>query len=397
MELLENLAEFLKIDIKQENSVDSVFLVTLKYLDKLKAQDFEYELLIPLRGILNKFANSANYHGVESIELTEATNDFIDTVNQTTYRPVEQEGGFIDFFGKSKKKNIIITKTNAPIYQKFQNLYNALIATYNLVKDGQPKSRDLDLEGFYNPNHANKGKAKQLIVIAKEQIERNIALAAGPKKTLTDFITKTIFELDKPNSNWTLIFGRLKEVITVLHALESLANGINGISTLIIACQKIEEAIQIIDQTSININYKTMNHIFNIQEGSLLIDSPSPTLQIEPIEELNNQPITTIVETESTPIEVQEVANEISAEEVKVEVDDKPEANKQKPIETIETEIVEEKIDIIEPETAKTAKKTATATKPPVKATAKKSTPKNATKAKTTKAKTTRNRKKKTD
>jgi len=91
MELLQNLAEFLKIDIKQENSVDTVFIVTLKYLDKLKANDFEYELLIPLRGVLNKFANCANFHGVENIELSKATDDFINIVNKTTYRPAVEE------------------------------------------------------------------------------------------------------------------------------------------------------------------------------------------------------------------------------------------------------------------------------------------------------------------
>jgi len=393
MELLENLAEFLKIDIKQENSVDSVFLVTLKYLDKLKARDFEYELLIPLRGILNKFANSANYHGVENIELTLAADDFINTVNQTTYRPVEPEGGFIDFFGKNNKKNII-TKTNAPIYQKFQTLYNALIATYNLVKDGQPKSRDLDLEGFYNPNHANKNKARQLLVIAKEQIERNIALTEKPKKTLAEFLTKTILELDKPNSDWTVIFGRLKEVVTVLHALESLANGITGMSTLIIACEKIEEAIAIVDQTSININYKTMNHIFNIQEGTLLIDSPNPTLQIESIEEMPNQPLTTIIETETThpvtEVQKEKTAESITIEPTETETSSKAEVPKPKIAETQKTIEPEPEIDV-EAENVK-AKTKATAT-----TTTKPTTKKAASKTKTAKPKATRTRKKKTD
>lgn len=396
MELLENLAEFLKIDIKQENSVDSVFLVTLKYLDKLKIKDFEYELLIPLRGILNKFANSANYHGVENIELTLAADDFIDTVNQTTYRPVEPEGGFIDFFGKSNKKNII-TKANAPIYQKFQTLYNALIATYNLVKDGQPKSRDLDLEGFYNPNHANKTKARQLLVIANEQIERNIALTDKPKKTLVDFITKTILELDRPNSDWTVIFGRLKEVVTVLHALESLANGISGMSTLIIACEKIEEAIAVVDQTSISINYKTMNHIFNIQEGTLLIESANPTLQIEPAEKITNEPITPIIEQETVAEikpedKTEKLSKPIIIEPAIKETINKPENIKTEPIEAKKTSI-NEPIFNSEAETIK-AKVTATTT---VKPDIKKTTTKSDSKEKTTKPKNSRTRKKKTD
>jgi len=395
MELLQNLAEFLKIDIKQENSVDSVFLVTLKYLDKLKANDFEYELLIPLRGVLNKFANCANFHGVENIELSQATDDFINTVNQTTYRPVvEEEGGFIDFFGKKSKKNII-TKANAPIYQKFQNLYNVLIATYNLVKDGQPKSRDLDLEGFYNPNHANKSKAKQLLIIAREQLERNLALAAKPKKSLNDFITKAVMEFDKPNSNWTLIFGRLKEVVTVLNALESLANSIKGASTLSIARMKIEEAIQVVDQTSININYKTMNHIFNIEEGSLLIESQNPTLQIEPVEVFNEAPpITTIIEPETNTVEA-EVNEEVSIQNDKTttnepqkEIEPKTEVQNEEAV--LEAEPVVEVEEIAEVRPAKkTATKTVTATK--IK------TAKTATKAKTTKPKTTRTRKKKAD
>jgi len=386
MELLQDLAEFLKIDIKQENSVDTVFLVTLKYLDKLKAKDFEYELLIPLRGVLNKFVNCANFHGIENNDLTHATNDFIDTVNQTTYRPVEQEGGFIDIFGRSKNKNII-TKANAPIYQKFQNLYNALIATYNLVKDGKPKSRDLDLEGFYDPNHANKIKSKKILMVAREQLERSIALADKSKKSLTDFLTKATMEFDKPNSNWTLIFGRLKEVLTVLKALESLSNSIKGASTLTLARRSIEDAIQVIDQTSININYKTMNHIFNIDEGSLLIESADPTVSIEPNNNMIETPFETIVE------------DETSSEELITEV-------KATATSTVRaTETTESESDI-EPETIIIGAETvevelepegelSEALKKPPRGRSKKGS--SAAKTKTTKNSTSKNRKKKTD
>jgi len=283
MELLQDLADFLKIDIKEEQSVDNIFLVTLKYLDKIKVQDFEYELMIPLRGVLNKFSNCADFHGVEDMELNEAVDDFIDVVNKTTYVPSENTdpaNSFKNIFGGPQKKNLI-NETNAPIFQKFQHLYNSLIATYNLVKDGKPKSRDLELEGFYDPNNSNKEKAKKLIVEARNQIERNKSLSDKAKKAITDFITKALVEFEKPNSNWTLIFGRLKEVNSVLSALGSLAIGIKGADTIGLAKQKIEEAVMGIDQTSVNINYKTMNHIFDIDEGNLLIDSPTPKLLIE--------------------------------------------------------------------------------------------------------------------
>lgn len=307
MELLQDLADFLKIDIKQENAVDNVFIVTLKYLDKIKSVDFEYEQLIPLRGILNKFANCASFNGIENFELSNATDDFIEIVNQTTYRPVVEESGLIYFFGKAPKK-APINQTNAPVYQKFQRLYNALIATYNLVKDGKPKSRELELEGFYNPDNSNKDKAKNLIVEARTQIERNTSLAAKPRKVIADFITKAIIEFDKPNSNWTVIFGRLKEVTSVLNALGSLATGIKGASSIDMALKKIEEGVQVIDQTSVNINYKTMNHIFDIEEGRLLIDSPSPKLHIEPATNLSE---------EEYEIEAKEIV--IEQEEVQIE------------------------------------------------------------------------------
>jgi len=287
MELLQDLAEFLKIDIKDEQSVDNIFLMTLKYLDKIKSQDFEYELMIPLRGILNKFSNCADFHGVEDMELNDAVNAFINIVNQTTYQPTEatQGSNFKNIFGGPQKKNFF-NETNAPIFEKFQQLYNSLIATYNLVKDGKPKSRDLELEGFYNPNNANKEKAKKLIIEARNQVDRNDSLSEKSKKAITDFITKALVEFEKPNSNWTLIFGRLKEVNSVLNALGSLAIGIKGADAIGLAKQKIEEAVMVIDQTSVNINYKTMNHIFKIDEGNLMIDSPTPKLLIESDEDL---------------------------------------------------------------------------------------------------------------
>lgn len=298
MELLQDLAEFLKIDIKDEQSVDNIFLVTLKYLDKIKAQDFEYELMIPLRGVLNKFSNCADFHGVEDIELNEAVNQFITVVNKTTYLPNEAADNTTlkNIFGAGQKKNLI-NETNAPIFQDFQKLYNSLIATYNLVKDGKPKSRDLELEGFYNPNNANKEKAKRLILVAKNKIDQNSSLSKKAKKAITDFITKALVEFEKPNSNWTLIFGRLKEVNSVLNALGSLAIGIKGADTIGLAKQKIEEAVMVIDQTSVNINYNTMNHIFDIDEGNLMIDSPSPKLLIETDDEDAQKVIASEIET----------------------------------------------------------------------------------------------------
>jgi len=243
--------------------------------------------MIPLRGVLNKFSNCADFHGVEDMELNEAVNHFIDVVNKTTYQPTQvgDSSSFKNIFGGPQKKSLI-NETNAPIFQKFQQLYNSLIATYNLVKDGKPKSRDLELEGFYNPNNANKEKAKKLIIDARNQIEHNSSLSEKAKKAITDFITKALVEFEKPNSNWTLIFGRLKEVNSVLNALGSLAIGIKGADNIGLAKQKIEDAVMVIDQTSVNINYNTMNHIFEIEEGNLMIDSPTPKLLIETEDDL---------------------------------------------------------------------------------------------------------------
>lgn len=77
----------------------------------------------------------------------------------------------------------------------------------------------------------------------------------------------------------------------------SLAIGIKGADTIGLAKQKIEEAVMVIDQTSVNINYNTMNHIFDIDEGNLMIDSPSPKLLIETDDEDAQKVIASEIET----------------------------------------------------------------------------------------------------
>ena len=100
------------------------------------------------------------------------------------------------------------------------------------------------------------------------------------KKSIIEYINKALLEFDKPDSNWTIIFGKLRETIFVLGALGSLAGGITGTVSLNDAKLKLEQATTIIEKSSININYKNIDKLFNIN-NDVLIERNQPILLIE--------------------------------------------------------------------------------------------------------------------
>jgi len=281
----EELIEFLNIDIKEKDAIDRIFKIIMDYLIIFKDLNFDYDSVIPFNGIMNKYINCARYLGADTGELKLSIKRFLDLANESSkysemradipmiqkvLHPIKYQKRIVQLKGGEKK-----SKENV-----FYEIYNQVVLVYNSIKDFSKEQATIELEGFYNPNISNKKYAKKLIKDAIELIDKNDTLSDKSKKSIIEYLKKALDEIDKSNSNWSLIFGKLRETIFVLGALGSLAGGITGVVGLNEAKQKLEEATEVIENTSININYGNINQLFNTK-NSYSIECNQPKLLLE--------------------------------------------------------------------------------------------------------------------
>ncbi len=286
MNLPIELKEYLKINIKQEGSINDIFEQLLKYLDEFKLSRYLYEFSIPLQGIVNKFENCAEYLGADPSKLKEITQELVLTTNEfSDYLPSKNRSVIYRLFFRKLENKRRILRGNDGLKKAdllFQEIYSQIISIYNEVQDAEPIGNPIELNGFYKPENSNKQKARHLIVDAINIIENDSSLSEKSKKSIIDYLNKALAEFDKQNSNWTSIFGGLKETIFVLGALGSLAGGIVGTVALTQAKEKLEEATEIIQTSSININYQNVNQIFNIgNDNDIALIHNQPKILLE--------------------------------------------------------------------------------------------------------------------
>lgn len=288
-----DLTEFLKIDTRKIESIDLIFSQTIAYLDYVKKNRYAYELMLPIKGIINKFASCAEYYGVSAASLLPLVSDFVQIANeQSTYTTAPTS--FIAKWTQKVsnifyKKRRLITDDSILIAldDQFQKLYNGIIITYNILTIGDAlppdQTNEINLNGFFNPDNANKITARKLIVDAIEFIQSDHILTSKTKQSIGNYLNNALVEFDKDMSNWTIIFGSLKETIFVLGALGSLARGVTNDLAIVKAKNKLEEATLVIEKTAVHINYHTMNSIFQLEEGMIMIEETKPKLLVEPI------------------------------------------------------------------------------------------------------------------
>lgn len=301
MRLPDDLAEFLQIDIKCDDSVDLIFQPLIIYMNMIREEKFNYDQAFHLPGVIDKFISLLSFYGQETSNLSEATNEFMEILGRVSNfkgtKYVEKTTSVLRrLFDKNKAPKYrpeitIITQVEADIRVKlgkcFQLLYDKVIKYYNEFKNNYQK--EVNLDGFFNPDNSNLEDAKKLINQAIKIIESSDKISDKAKKSILNHIKKALNEIDKPKPNWTITFGRIKETIIILGAIGSLAGGIyGGISGHIAMNQakgKLEEAEKIIEKTSINLNHKNIKSIFN---DSLKIEQKPLKLLLEKKEESEN-------------------------------------------------------------------------------------------------------------
>ena len=196
-------------------------------------------------------------------------------------------------------------------------IYNIVVNAYTRNSHHRRYMRDrigrieaierLDLGGFFNPDRSNKQRAKELICAAIECIASDDSLSDKAKQSIVDNLEKVISEFNKGEADWTEIFGKLKETIFVLGAVGSLIGGVVALSPLLQAKQQLEEATKVIEETSIDFNYKTLRNLLN-QDKSFTVTSE--TFMIEAPKSNKPLPLPHAQETDAENSSEADVENE---------------------------------------------------------------------------------------
>ncbi|RBA28212.1 hypothetical protein [Flavobacterium tibetense] len=258
--------EYLNTDL--DNS-DLIFEYYLQYLSNLSSKEFPYEEQIQLKATSTKFINCIDNLSYVVKEKKEKYFDLINAiVEDVKMNRRRKDKSKILLFLLGKNGNII-----PKIKDDFEELYSQTLEFIGDASNMRHYRYDnLKLNGFFQPENSNKQQVKQLILDAIELIEKDTTISDKVKKQIIEYLQRVIKKLDNQYINWSSVIGCIKETIIVLGALGGF---VGGITPLVLAKEKLEETSTVIEKTSININYKTINETFNIQN-------------VERLEQLNN-------------------------------------------------------------------------------------------------------------
>ncbi len=252
--------EFLSAD---PEDFESIFDYYLEFLSEFSKSNFPFESQIKLKPAGKKFIGTVvrfdyNNRGSEE-EYLKMIDTFNDRLNY--YRRSEKRNFLYNFAYKlltlyhTSGTLLLVQQTFQELYSKssdfISNIANKKIYFYD----------DLHVNNLFDFDKSNKEEIKNLLIEATDLINSDKSLNEKSKKIINNYLDTAIKELDRKYVNWVKFLGRIKETIIILGALGSLAG---GASVLFHVQEKLDQATVIIQKTSININYTTINETFNI-------------------------------------------------------------------------------------------------------------------------------------
>tara|TARA_R110001583_G_scaffold194575_1_gene365818 strand:- start:2301 stop:3128 length:828 start_codon:yes stop_codon:yes gene_type:complete len=261
---------YLNLDNKNYRDIIDYYLI---YLSEFSNNDFPYGERLQLRGSASKFVNCIYAVTFLKQEKQDEYFELIDKFNEISNDLRRREN-------QSRLAKYLFSSSNSyQLKEEFEKIY---IKTLDIISDTNKtldlRSRYLEINDLYKPDNSNKSKIKKLIIEAIELIIKDDSLTEKTKKQLVDYLNKVLANLDYENTNWTDIIGKITETIIILGALGSI---VGGFSPLFEAKEKLKETTEVIEKTSINLNYKVINETFILSEIKNINSNSSFILQLE--------------------------------------------------------------------------------------------------------------------
>ena len=252
----EILKEFISIGTESVEDAQAIFLMTTKYLDELKTEKYNPEFATLTEGLMSKIIVISQNFGFE--------NDII----------AQMESDLANFI------SIISTQRNnnpEAVVQYYNKIYSDTMKFYSLVLKTEPKN-SMTI-GPFKPDNSDRVKISINISEAIELIRNSPILKDKVKNNLIDKLNQVITELNNPKTNWNIYFKNIGGSIMMLSAFASLISGTESAKNLLESKQKLEEANNEIEKTSITLSQKDLNEVFIFDEKKYL--NTSNIIQLE--------------------------------------------------------------------------------------------------------------------
>ena len=249
------LSEFISIGTETQQDAELIFLMTSKYLDDLKKENYNPIFATLLEGFINKMIVIGDNLG------------FGENLN------AQMEADIVNFLSVISANPI--TEVNAITY--YNKLYSSTMKFYNYASKLKPKET-VDI-GPFKPNNSDKSKITLTISEAIELINNSKILTDKIKKNLIEKLTDVISELNNPKTNWNVYYRQIGNVINLLGAIGTIAGASVEVYNITQSKEKLEEANKILQVTSITLSDKDLKEVFIVNENPKL--NISKILQIE--------------------------------------------------------------------------------------------------------------------
>ena len=252
----------------------------LNFLIELSSKGFPLEEQMKLFGASTKFINSIK----RNLHIKDNEKDEFDTSVELLISALRKYSRT-----KDSSKFLLLFFPNRQQY--FFKVNEMLGDIYSMSLDFTSKAaalndyryREFDLNGFYQPQNTNKDEVKRLIKEAIELINAEDTITDKAKKQIIGYLERVLKSLDYSYVSWSTILGNIREVILVLGALGSFASGF----AIFQAKEKLKETTTVIQKTSINLNYNSINENIVIKNQNIL-NQINTTLQLSEKVEKNS-------------------------------------------------------------------------------------------------------------
>lgn len=261
---IDSVHDYFLRPVTRESDVDAIFSYLRNFIDDLSRGNFTNEQVFALEAIVDKFLHAVKHYAdlaPKDIDLAKQLAEVVVAevfgVPHEIRRRVHSPSSLVTYlFARQTQRER--SELWQQTYQKCAQLHTHLVAIYNtFAAQRDSKYQHLDMDDFYLPDLADKQRASVLIEDAVNLIDQDNTLNRRAKDRILAHLRRAIGEMHKPRTDWSVYFGHVKEAIIVLGAIGSI---VGGQCVLLAAKDKIEEATQVIEHTSINQNYLSLTY-----------------------------------------------------------------------------------------------------------------------------------------
>lgn len=254
--------KYLKLDASEKENIDQLLSFVRSELESLYKSEFSHDRAAVIGGVMEKFFEVAIFFDIQNtIELREKIDHLLAVLRHyhSSIPSVRMENCF-------------------PAYQE---LLTAVTKSYLQIRGSFLSLNSLDaFDKLYVPDFSNKQSAMRLILEAIALIESDETLKMKARKQILQNLNCALDYLQNDKTNWRLYFGMTKEIVLILSALASILSGFEAGYSLLEARDKLKQANEIIEKTSINQNYQiyVVNQVIDSHDEQNLLRDASQKL-----------------------------------------------------------------------------------------------------------------------